>query len=479
MKKILIIFLSFVLLNSCTEDFEVLNTNPVATSDVPTSNLLTGAIQDLISINAGLGYNKTCMLYTQFWSQRETTGRSRYGDINRDWSSWYLNGLPELNNIIALNSGGHKGAFIAYGSNGNQIAVARILRAWAFLNITDAWGNIPYSEVGNPKISFPKYDSQESIYGNLLTELKEANTMIDISAAGVEGDLMYNGDMAKWKKFANSLRARMALRMSKVDPVKGASELTRAIADGVIESNDENALVNFQVEEDFANPLFIEFKVQQWTYVSDVLVNAMSVDPDFVDPRLAVYADPALNTGMITGLTYGLTDDESTEVLQDDISYPGALVRGTTFPSILFTVSEMLFIKAEAVELGWMSGDAESFYNDAIKNSMAFWGIDNDVAENYLSEAHVAYSDANWQELIGTQKWLSFYMQGAQAWAEYRRIGFPVLVAPPKELQNDATGVPRRFFYELSEKNTNGANLEAAISAMGGDNFDIRVWWDK
>lgn len=479
MKKILIIFLSFVLLNSCTDDFEALNTNPVATSEVPTSTLLTGAIQDLIAINAGLGYNKTLMLYAQYWSQREETGRSRYGDINRDWGSWYLNGLPELNNIIELNSGDNKSSFEAYGSNNNQIAVAKILKAWAFHNITDAWGNVPYSEAGDPKVSFPKYDSQESIYNGLLTELKEANSLIEVGAEGVHGDLVFNGDMDKWKKFANSLRARIALRMSKANPTLGASELASAIADGVISSNDDNAKVDFQVEEDYANPLFIEFKVQQWTYVSDVLVDAMSVDPNFVDPRLSAYASPALNTGEFTGLEYGLTDDASTLIPQDDASYPSELVRGTTFPSILFTYSEMLFIQAEAVKLGWISGDVESFYNDAIRASMEFWGVDSAIADSYLLESHVAYSDANWQELIGTQKWLSFYMQGAQAWAEYRRIGYPVLVAPPLELQNGATGVPRRFFYALEEKNTNGDNLADAVSAMGGDNFDVKVWWDK
>lgn len=479
MKKILFIFLMAAFTFGCTDGFEELNTDPTGSSTVPTSNLLTGALQDLISLNSGLGYNKTCMLYVQYWSQREETGRSRYGDINRDWASWYLNGIPELNNIIELNSGDKKGEFTAYGSNNNQIATAKILKAWAFMNITDAWGNVPYSDVGDTEINFPRYDEQENIYSDLLEELREANNLINVNEAGVVGDLMFAGDMAKWKKFANSLRARIALRMSKANATLGASELSNALTAGVIESNDDNATVDFQIEEDAANPLFIEFKVQQWTYVSDVLVNAMSENANFVDPRLAVYADPALNLGEIVGLPYGLTDDASTQILQDDASHPGELVRGTTFPSILFTYSEMLFIQAEAVKLGWISGDAEALYNDAVLASMDFWGVDETVAQDYLMESHVAYDDANWQESIGEQKWISFYMQGAQAWAEYRRIGHPVLQIPAEELQNGATAVPRRFYYDLEEQNTNEDNLNSAIEAMGGDDFSVRVWWDK
>ena len=206
MKKLLL-FLSIILMYGCTEDFTDINTDPTTTTEVPTSTLLTAAMQDLISINAGLGYNKTTMLYSQYWSQREETGRSRYGDINRDWASWYLGGMPELNNIIELNSGDKKENFLASGSNANQIAVANILKAWAFHNITDAWGDVPYSEVGDPEIVFPKYDSQESIYNGILSELEKASDLIDVNGAGVEGDMMFNGDMAKWKKFANSLRA--------------------------------------------------------------------------------------------------------------------------------------------------------------------------------------------------------------------------------------------------------------------------------
>lgn len=478
-KKIIFFFFSVLLVASCTKDFAELNTNPTAVTDVPTSNLLSAAIQDLIGINSGLGANKTFMLYTQQWSQREETNRSRYNDKQRDWSSWYLNGMPELYNIIELNSGDSKGDYIAYGSNENQIAVAKILRAWAFHNITDAWGDVPYSDVGKPEITFPKYDSQASIYDGLLAELKDANNLIDVNAAGVKGDMVFNGDMAKWKKFANSLRARIALRMSKVNPDLGKSELIAALADGVMTSNDDNVTVDFQMEEKYSNPLFLEFKVQHWTYVSDVLVNAMSVDAANVDPRLMAYADPAINLGTIVGFPYGLTDAESSDIPQNDASHPSALVRSATFPSILFTYSELLFIQAEAVKLGWISGTAEDFYNDAIRASMAFWGVSEADANAHLAAAHVVFDDANWQEQMATQKWISLYLQGAQAWAEYRRSGYPVLQIPANSVLNNATEVPRRFFYPESEQSTNGDNLDRAIQAMGGDDFSVRVWWDK
>lgn len=478
MKNKIILLLSVLFIFGCTDDFGDINTDPTSSTEVPTSNLLTKAIQDMVTINSSLGYNKTMMFYVQQWSQRESTGRSRYGDIQRDWASWYLNGMPELYEIIKLNSGDTKDNFSAYGSNNNQIAVAKILRSWAFMNMTDAWGDIPYSEVGNPEISFPKYDKQSSIYPSLLAELKSAAGSID-SGDGVVGDLLFDGDMAKWKKFANSLRARIALRMSKVDNGKAKSEFESAINDGVIESNDDNAVVAFQEVEGYANPLYLEFLVQQWTYISDVLVDAMSVDTNNVDPRLAIYGDPAVSTGTVIGFPYGLPDDASTEIPQDDGSYPGAMVRSNTFGSILCTASEMEFAKAEAISMGWIAGDAGAAYNAAIKLNMGFWGVDDAAADAFIAAPHVAYDAAKSAELIGTQKWISLYTQGAQAWAEYRRIGYPMLAIPAEQVENGATQVPRRFYYPLEERNTNGDNLDGAISGMGGDDFNVHVWWDK
>lgn len=478
MKKILFITMIAFLFNSCTDGFEELNTNPTKTSDVPTSSLLTAAMQDMITTNSSLGYNKTTELYVQHWSQRETTVRSRYGDIESGWSSWYLGGLPELNNIIDLNSGDNKDDYIAYGSNENQIAVAKIMKSWAFLNITDAWGDVPYSEVGNPEIRFPKYDRQSDIYASLLEDLKSANDAIDVTSGSVKGDLLYDGDMSKWKKFANSLRARIAMRMSKVDEAKAKTELTAAINDGVFESTDDDAYINFQEEEKYANPLYAEFLTQQWTYVSRTLTDKMTLNNTITDPRLAVYAAPNKN-GNYLGLPYGLLDDESTAFAIDSCSNPGLLIRDATFPSILMTYSEIQFIMAEAAQRGWVSGSASDFYNSAIKANMDFWFVPSDKSDAYIALPEVAYDVANWAEQIGTQKWISFYTQGAQAWAEYRRIGFPVLNVPTGSLNNGATQIPRRFFYNAEESNLNGDQLDIAISNMGGDNFDIRVWWDK
>ena len=414
MKKIFLYSLVLFVAMSCTDHFAELNTDPTNTSDVPTSALLTAAMQDLASQNSSLGYNKTTELYAQHWSQRETTVRSRYGDIQSGWNAWYLNGMPELNNIIALNSGDNAVDYIAYGSNDNQIAVAKILKAWAFHNLTDCWGDVPYSEVGNPDIIFPKYDKQSDIYADLLSELKAAQSMIDVSSTPVGGDLMYGGDMAKWKKFANSLRARIAMRMSKVDATKAGSELASAIADGVFESNDDDANIAFQAEQDNSNPLYQEYLVQQWTYVSATLLDEMTQNNTINDPRVPIYATPT-KQGVYLGLPYGLEDAASSAFAQDTCSYPGEKVREATFPTILMTYSELQFIMAEAAAKGWTAGNAGDLYNNAIRSNMQFWGVDAADIDTYMALPSVAFDASKSDEMIGTQKWISFFTQGAQA----------------------------------------------------------------
>ncbi len=487
MKKIIIFLIIIGLTSSCTKDFVELNKNPLATNKAPTPAILTGAMQSLININSGLGYNKTLMLYSQQWSQRETTTRSLYvmDDSSGDWSAWYLNGLPELVNIIELNSGDNKDDYSVYGKNENQIAVAKILKVWAFSNITDTWGNVPYTEALKEDITFPAYDKQESIYPALINELKDAANMIDVNASGfTSGDMMYNGDMTKWKRFANSLRARLALRMSEVNPSLAQTEVADALSSNVFTSNDDNAMIYFQNEESHANPLYLEFLTQQWTFVSEPLINLMNsygsgtaASPS--DPRIPHYADPNQN-GEYVGFPYGLPTSDTFNYAIEDYSLPSAEVRAMNFPSFLMTYAELLFIKAEAEQRGWFgnTADASNTYYDAIAASMDQWGVSQADITTYLAYPEVQYNTANWRKLIGEQKHIALYLQGANAWNEWKRLDYPVLQFPPAASAN-ATEIPRRFRYPESEAAINMDNLSQAINDMGGNEMNTRMWWDQ
>ncbi len=475
-----VLFIVLFSLMSCTKNFDDINTDPNGVTEVATPYLITSAQQRLITINSSLSYNKTMMLWAQLWAQRETTNRSRY-DLNADgdWSNFYSYGLPDLNSIIELNSGEDKEKYAVYGDNNNQIAVAMIMKTWAFSLMTDTWGNIPYSEAFDPKINFPKYDAQSEIYPDLIQKLKDAVALIDETKSGfISGDLMYNGDMTKWKKFANSLRARIALRLSNVNPTLANSELNSALSADVFTSNDDNALINFQTEDTYANPVYLESIVQNWTFPTELLVNRMK---SLNDPRLPVIAD--LNAyGGYVGLPYGLGDDQSTGGMwekEDTISRLGARTREPDFPSILMTYSELLFIRAEAAQRSWVGGDAAGLYNQAITANLEFWGIDAGSISTYLSEPEVVYNPTNWTAQLGEQKWLSFYMQGAQAYFEWRRLQAPALTIPTyAPLSYKVTEMPRRFFYPTAEKSLNGIQLKKAIEDMGGNTLMTRTWID-
>lgn len=473
---------------SCTSDFEELNKDPLAANEVPTPTLLTKAMQDLIGINSGIGLNKTFMMYSQQWAQRETTTRSLYGITSTSgyWRSWYLNGMPELIEIIKLNSEDEKEKYAVYGKNENQIAVAKILKAWAFHNITDIWGNVPYSETYIFDISKPKYDKQSDIYLALISELKEAADMIDVSASGfTSGDLMYAGDMNKWLSFANSLRARIALRMSEVNPSLAKIEVADALGSTVFSGNIDNAQISFQTEEAYANPLYLEFLTQSWTFVSEPMIDLMnSYGSGTVtipsDPRIIKYAAPN-EDGDYFGFPYGLTTSESIDNYTiTERSLPSEEVRAIDFPSYIMTYSELLFIKAEAEQRGWFGavGDASTTYNQSITASMEQWNVTSADVATYLALPDVQYNAVNWRKMIGEQKYISLYMQGVNAWSEWRRLDFPVLAFPVAASSN-ATEIPRRFFYSSRESIVNTQSLNQAINDMGGDTFSTRMWWDQ
>ena len=475
------LFLTIYLV-SCTGDFEEINTNPNGAVSIPTTYLLTSAQQKLIGRNSSLAFNKTMMFYSQLWSQRETTNRSRYDlSAESDWSGFYNSGIPDLVSIIELNTGDDKDSYSAYGDNGNQIAVARIMKAWAFSLMTDAWGDIPYSEAHNRDVTFPSYDLQSDIYPMLIIELKEAAAQINESAPGfTSGDLLYGGNMTLWKKFANSLRARVAVRMMKANSSLAMSELSDALSSPVFESNDEQAIIFFQNDDANANPLYIEFLNQNWTFPSELLINRLI---SLNDPRISIYAEPNISSAYV-GLPYGLGDEASTAApwLEDNLSKIGSVFREQSTPSILMSHSELLFIKAEAAEKGWVAGTASSLYDDAITSNMEFLGVSGADIATYLADPGVVYSAGNSAALIGEQKWISFYnQQGPQAFFEWRRTGEPNLVLPNSApLFNEVTEIPRRYFYPIQEQQLNGENLDLAKSRIdGGDVLTSKIWIDQ
>lgn len=482
LKKAALMLVVFGLAMGC-DDFGNLNVDSNNPSEVRTDLLLTNAereISDVIGATTGV-------IWTQQMAETQYEDASRYSSATFDFNSWYYGPLKDLETIIEVNSNEDtQQEAAASGSNANQIAVARILQAYFYHFMTDRWGAIPYSEALDGRENFsPSYDSQESIYTDLLNELNEAVSQMD-DGPSPTGDILFDGEMAAWAMFANSLRARIALRMADVRPDIAAQEFTDAVNDGLI---TENVMYPYLADADNENPWYDRFRTRTDYAISDVLAGYMLNLDDY---RVLRYANPAPavnnNDGQVTfdeivGMDYDSPNPG--DILNSSISFPGSAI-GAGGPGVglqnaplpIITLAEMYFAQAEAVERGWMPGNAEELYNSAIEASWMQWEVYN--AENFaafIAQPEVAYSSSNWEEKIGNQKWVALYPNGYQAWAEWRRLDYPELEPHDRALSPN-NEIPVRHMYPSSEAEINSDNYESALNEFGADNASRQLWWD-
>jgi Starch-binding associating with outer membrane len=461
-------------------DFGDINTSPNNPAKPNTASLFTNA---MISVGSVTTEEAQC-LYVQHFGDVTYIEESRYKSVNFDFDYLYAGSpllertgpLNTLNYIIKLNTDAATKATVAVnGSNANQIAVARILKAFFFMAITDRWGDVPYSQALKGKDGFsPVYDTQQAIYADLFKELKEAQAQFD-GGSDVQGDILLHGNNAHWKKFANSLRVIMALRLSKVDAAKGKTEFVAALADGAIAANDDNITFTYLPNASYESPLYNNYTT---TNRKDYAVSSTMIDylTKTNDPRIAAFADKSEASLTYKGVPYGVFpptwQPKDVSLVSEHLAAQDATVNVVTYAQILFS-------RAEAAKLGWISGNVKQLYEDAIKASMEQWGVYSaaDFAA-YKAGASVAFTDAKALELIGTQKWLALFYQGSEAWAEWRRTGFPVLKPAAKPL-NTSGQIPRRFAYPTSEATLNQVNYDAAVKGQGADVQETHVWWDK
>jgi hypothetical protein len=468
--KVLSILFAVVTMVGCTGNFEEINKDPNSATVVPTAYLLTNAERGIQTSN----FYFTTALYAQHWSETQYTNTSRYETAEASFNGYYTGPLADLQQIITLNTEDEtKGSASSSGDNANQIAVATILQVYTFQLITDMWGDIPYSEALAGTENFtPAYDTQDVIYADFLVKLDGAIASINTSPSNaLVGDQMYQGDMAMWKKFANALKMRIGGRMLGTSADAAGRAAIAAAIPGAFAAG-ENALYPFLTDAANDNPMYAHFITRTDYAVSETLVNFMSTRND---PRLPVYGDPAPNfTPAVVGMPYGVDNAVAGAITNDEISFPGAAARAADTPGILMTYAEQKFIEAEYLELTGGAGSGQAAYEAGIQASMDYWGA---TMGTYLTEPGVAYSAANALQLIGEQKWLALYTDGHEAWANWRRTGFPALVKAPDAVEGRE--IPRRRAYTQREYDLNGANLDAAILKQGADLMDTRMWWDK
>jgi hypothetical protein len=455
---------------SACSDIEELNTDPNNPTAIPAANLVSQAQFALNNrlwsrvLNAEWG-----MIVTQQWAQNEYGEEGRYEvdvtSFDASFRSFYVSTLRELQvaaEIINADEG------LAADIKTNQLAIIEVLNVHAFHNLTDAFGDIPYSQALN-QLEFPNpaYDAQSTIYPDLVARLAKAAASID-EASGSFGaaDLIYGGNMTMWKKLANSLTLRIAMRMSDADETGARNAVSSMTAGMLIADNSENALFVFDATPTVANPLYIDATINTRDdfAVSTVLVENLTA---MGDPRLTVFADTT-PSGTYNGMPPGLLDNEAFD-LKPVTSRPYPAVRAAQAPAVIMDYAEVSFLLTEAYAKEFITGDATAAYAQGVTASMNYWGFaDQATIDGYI--AANAFDAANWKESLGWQKWIAFYMNGPQAWAEWRRLDHPVLELPAAAVNGV---IPVRLPYALSETSSNSSFNNATPN-----DISTKMWWD-
>lgn len=503
-----------ILLNvGCTKDFNEINTDPNRPTVVPTTNLIVTAERSLLDdIRDEWFSGRGGLLYAQYWAQRNYTSEDRYalrdGTNNNYWRLIYTD-IMSLEEIIKLNTDESTKALMSkYGNNANQIAAATGLKLWAVQLLTDTYGDIPYSEAFNAEENpSPKYDAQKDIYKDMLVKLKAAAEMInEDEAAFTAGDIIYGGDASLWKKFINSLRLRVALRLSKVTDSEIVALRDATIAElksgvGVFQSNDDNAAVKYLGDNQSNAPLndaFVTSARNDFTVTkqfvdllkgeNDVINNKTNPFLGLVDPRMYLWV-PKSNAGTYNGIPYGISDVDAAGIWST-IPRPVANLRPSLTVYNMVINGDASLYYMEYAEVCFMLSEVnnwdQSWYVKGVEASMQRWGV-----EQADIDAYVATLPAANAENVLTQKYIAHYMDGFEAWADWRRTGFPKNLVQPGELTGPlkdgsykpftpiiGTAIPRRVTYPVQEFTINKTNVEAAKARMTGNELSTKVWWD-
>ncbi len=384
----------------------------------------------------------------------------------------------------------------------NMQAVAKIWGAYLFQRMTDLYGNVPYTEAGqgfHQQIFKPKYDTQESIYKDLVEQVRTGISMLDDKKPAIEGDLFFDGDIAKWKKFGNSMLLHLGMRMCKVEPALAQSIAKEAINGGIMNEVGDICMVRHIAGGRDYDKNQVALRFQKDNYVGNDVVKISETFMKFLkqtnDPRIAVFcslkngnADPKVQLGLPNGYDSNNIGTYPGYVGKEHYSnFNTNLILKDEAPTLLMMPSESKLLEAEAVVRGWIPGDATALFNEAVRLSMAEQAaaynttipaeaIEAYIAQNLMGKAQTTEEKL---EVLGNQYWIVTFMNGYESYANWRRCGYPKL-KPTNYAGNESNGqIPRRLPYATDEYTINKANLEAAISQQGADNVNTRIWWDK
>jgi hypothetical protein len=343
--------------------------------------------------------------------------------------------------------------------------------------LTDAFGDIPYSQaIQIDKYLTPAYDAQKDVYEGILDDLKTAQAALDPDGKAIAGDIIYNNNISLWKKFANSLRLRIALRISDREPEISKQVLADIQNEGgsFISSNDEIAQLVY-LNSPNQNPISNYFDTRDDYRISKTIVDKLI---ELHDPRLPIYANKTKDPTpqQYVGLPNGLLVGDASSYGFSKTSKPGDYFSNLHAPAVIISYAEVLFDRAEAAARGFTNENAEDLYKQAVLASLDQYNISDAAANAYVNSADVKYDAANCKKSIGDQKWIALFGQGLEAYAEWRRLDYPQLQPAVAGVLNGQ--IPLRFIYPGTEQSLNGKSYQAAVADQGADVLTTRLWFD-
>lgn len=472
----LILFsLLFLVIGSCKKNMTDLNVNTKAPTHVQGEMLFTNgekAFTDLITTpNVNFGNFE---LFAQYWAETTYPQESQYILNQRDnalnwWNGLYRDVIEDFNQGIILMRQqaadptllqDEKTAYV------NKIAIAKIMRSYAFSILVNTFGDIPYTEAlqGRANTS-PKYDNQKDVFYAVLDTIDASITELNPDGASYgSADLIYNGDVGEWIKFANSIKLKLGMVIADIDPAKAKTEV-EAAAPNVFTSNSDNALLPYTTSPPNVNPIWTNLVQSNRNdfVAANTIVDTMNTHND---PRRSYYFSDI--SGKFIGGEYGSGNAFK------NFSHPSAKIEAPDFPGIIMDYAEVEFLLAEGAARGMnVGGTAQQHYNHGVAASIQWWTGGADDGAAYLALPINQYDAANWKKSIGVQAWINYYTRGFDAWLSIRRLDYPKIVAPPSAV----SVFPVRVTYPPTEENLN-PNYQAAATAIGGDKVSTHLFWD-
>ncbi|PMD98125.1 SusD/RagB family nutrient-binding outer membrane lipoprotein [Siphonobacter sp. BAB-5405] len=459
-------------LSACQSELEDINKNPNEATQGQPDYVLTNALKSSADLVMGSDASmETTVLFVQYWAKIQYTDVDKYTtsptNVQNIWTNTYTQGLNDYAEVIRLGE---------QAKNPNYQAVGLIMRSWSFQVLTDLYGDIPYSQALNiDQYLTPKYDAQKDVYTGLLNDLQKAVTLIDDTGASpISGDVVYKGNMKLWRKFAQSLRLRIALRIADRDAATAKTVISSLSKTDLIAGNEETAQFTYLTSPN-QNPVNRDRETRDDYRVSKTIVDKLV---QLKDPRLSVYVNKTADytpQGYI-GVTNGLPADSAARLGFTKTSKLGDYFTAASAPAVFVNYAEVLFNLAEAAQRGFTSDDAATLYKQAVTASLQQYRVTADEISKYLAQPSVAYDAANYKKSIGEQKWLALFGESQESFAEWRRLDYPQLKPAYAGVLNGR--MPVRLTYPTGEQALNNANYKAAVANQGADLLTTKLWFD-